>query len=157
MSSSPPPPPPPSPGDEPDNDPHDASLLGRVVGAAEEAERLTGRHEETQEEVERALVIRVARIAGGFAVIGVGIAALPLPGPGWLIILVGLRLLPFVWAERTILLIRRRIPGVPESGTIPVTTWLAMGAIVVAFTTVSILWGNDIAQWLSDRWTALTD
>ena len=149
--------PPSTPGDPTGPDHEDPSLLGRVIGAAEEAERLTGRHEETEQEVQRALVLRVAKAAGGFVVIGIGIAALPLPGPGWLIIIFGLTLLPFAWAERTILLIRRRIPGVPDSGSIPLRTWLVMGAIVVAATVGSILWGDDVAQWLSDRWQDLTN
>ena len=43
------------------------------------------------------------------ALIGVGLAGLLLPGPGWVMIIFGLSLLPFAWAERTVLLIRRKV------------------------------------------------
>lgn len=123
-----------------------------VADAAIEAEFETGRREETVEEAKRHVAWRIASIVGGFAVIGLGIAALPLPGPGWLIIIVGLRLLPFAWAERTILLIRRRIPGVPEEGSIPIRTWLVMGVLVATFSAISIVWGPDMKDWMSESW-----
>lgn len=45
---------------------------------------------------------RVATIVGGFTVLAVGVALLVLPGPGILIIAVGLAILSaeFVWARR---------------------------------------------------------
>ena len=95
------------------------------------------------------------RAFGGFAVIGVGIALLPLPGPGWVIIIVGLAMLPFTWAERTIVQIRRRIPGIPEEGSVPLSTWIIMGLMVAVFTTVSILFGQQVGNWVSDLWNDL--
>ena len=130
----------------------DEPFLQRLREAAYEAERETGRREATPEEVERSLVRRMLRAIAGFFVIAIGIAALPLPGPGWVIIIVGLSLLPFAWAERTIRLIRRKIPGVPEDGRIPTHMWVIMGALVVGATMISILWGSDIAGWASDTW-----
>ncbi|MCZ7631552.1 MAG: PGPGW domain-containing protein [Microthrixaceae bacterium] len=127
----------------------------QVHEAALEAERATGRHEETIEEAERSLALRVARALGGFALVGIGIALLPLPGPGWVAIIIGLSLLPFSWAERTIGLIRRRIPGIPEDGAIPVHTWIIMGLIVAATTTVSILFGKQIGNWTAEVWSNL--
>jgi hypothetical protein len=123
------------------------SLFEVVRDAAIEAEFETGRREETEAEARRGVLIRLARIVGGFTLIGVGIAALPLPGPGWLIIIVGLELLPYVWAERTIRLIRRKIPGVPEEGRIPARTWVVMGTAVAAFSVLSILYGDDLRDW----------
>ena len=128
------------------------SWVERLNAAAIEAELETGRREETMEEARRGVVIRLARIIGGFTVIGLGIAALPLPGPGWLIIIFGLSLLPFAWAERTIRLIRRKIPGVPEDGTIPLRTWIIMGVLLVIFTTLSIRYGHIVTEWLAGLW-----
>lgn len=132
--------------------PHPASDLW---AAAVEAEQRTGKRETTVAEAERHLLFRLGKAALGFVLIVVGIAALPLPGPGWLIIIAGLNLLPFRWAQQTIRIIRNRIPGVPEDGPIPLRTWLIMGAIVAAMSIVSILWADDIAQWFSDTWTRL--
>ena len=82
--------------------------------AAIEAEFQTGKHEETVAEAERHVAVRLARMIAGFTLIVAGAAAIILPGPGWLMIVLGLSLLPFAWAQRTIRLIRRRIPGIPE-------------------------------------------
>jgi len=123
--------------------------------SAEEAERLTGDAEETEAEVRRGVAVRTARAVGGFLVVGVGIALLPLPGPGWLMIIIGLSLLPYAWAERTIRTIRRRIPGIPDDGAIPTSTWVLLGASAVTFTAVSILFGRQIGQWLEGVWTNL--
>lgn len=124
----------------------------RLSAAAIEAERETGRYEETVEEARRGVLIRMARIVGGFTVIGIGLAGLALPGPGWLIIIFGLSLLPFAWAERTIRLIRRKIPGVPEDGTIPLRTWIIMGVLLVVFFTLSVLYGHYVTEWIAGLW-----
>lgn len=132
-----------------------AEARERIREAALEAERETGHHEETLEEAQHSLALRAARAIGGFALVGVGIALLPLPGPGWIVIVVGLSLLPFAWAERTIRLIRRRIPGVPEDGSIPASTWVVMGLIVATATVVSILFGRQLGQWIDGLWSDL--
>lgn len=139
----------PEPADAPDPE---VNWVDRLSAAAIEAELETGRREETAEEARRGVLIRLARIIGGFTVIGVGLAGLLLPGPGWVMIIFGLSLLPFAWAERTVLLIRRKVPGVPEEGTIPLRTWLIMGALLVVFTTLSLLYGDDITTWLAGLW-----
>ncbi len=123
-----------------------------VRDAAIEAERETGRHEETEAEARRGVAIRIARIVGGFLVMGLGIAALPLPGPGWLIIIFGLSLLPFAWAERTIRLIRSKIPGIPEEGSIPLSSWLVMAGMLIVFTGGTILFGEAIKDWVAALW-----
>jgi len=123
-----------------------------VADAAIQAELETGVREDTVEEARRHVAWRLLRALAGFVLIGLGLAALPLPGPGWLIIILGLSLLPFAWAERTIAQIRRRIPGVPEEGSIPPRTWLVMGAMVVAFSVASIVWGGDVKDFVATLW-----
>lgn len=58
----------------------------RLVEATLEAERLTGHEEPTDADLRRGVAIRLARIVSGFLLVGVGIALLPLPGPGWVVI-----------------------------------------------------------------------
>ncbi len=101
------------------------------------------------EDVRHGPLVRGARIVGGFTIIGVGLAGLVLPGPGWVMVIFGLTLLPFAWAERTVLLIRRKIPGVPAEGTIPLRTWVVMGVALVSFTTISVLYGAAFTSWLA--------
>ena len=127
----------------------------RLRAAAREAERETGREETTSDEVTSSLTIRMVRTIAGFFFVTLGIAALPLPGPGWLIVIIGLSLLPYAWAERTVRLIRRRIPGVPEDGRIPTASWVIMGVLVIAASVISFLWGDDIVSWTKDTWNHL--
>jgi len=54
-------------------------------------------------------VRRLSRIVGGFTLLLIGIIMLVTPGPGWLVILLGLGLLAaeFVWARRLMDRIKR--------------------------------------------------
>ncbi len=54
-------------------------------------------------------VRRLSRIVGGFTLLLIGIVMLVTPGPGWLVILLGLGLLAaeFVWAKRLMDRIKR--------------------------------------------------
>jgi hypothetical protein len=131
---------------------HEHPWVDRLSAAAIEAEIETGHHEETVEEARRGVIIRLLRIIAGFSIIAIGAAGLVLPGPGWIMIIFGLSLLPFAWAERTVLLIRQKIPGVPDEGTIPLRTWIIMGVLLVVFMTLSILFGDDISRWLAGLW-----
>jgi uncharacterized protein (TIGR02611 family) len=56
---------------------------------------------------------RVAVGLIGALVVVVGIVAIPLPGPGWLIVIAGLFVLAteFTWAERLLQYTRRRVEG----------------------------------------------
>ena len=132
------------------------SFRSRFREAAETAEQQTGRREKTEDQTDRALTVRIARIVGGFLLIFLGSAGLVLPGPGWIIIIIGLGLLPYTWAQRTVVAIRRKVPGVPDEGNVPLRTWIIMGVVVVAFTTASILWGKDLTSWIGDQWQSLT-
>jgi len=124
-------------------------LRQRLHDAAFEAERGTGRADQTDEETRRSLTHRLMRGVVGVVVIVLGILALPLPGPGALIIIVGLTLLPFAWADRMVIEIRRRTPGVPESGRVPARSWVVMGAMVTATTAASMLWADDLSAWIN--------
>lgn len=126
-----------------------------ITAAVYEAERGTGVHEETEAEVRRSLALRMTRMIGGFVLIGIGASLLVLPGPGWIMILIGLSLLPFAWAERTILAIRRRVPGVPEDGTIPTRTWVVIGVVTVGAIVISFLFGSRIGDWISGTWESV--
>ena len=133
----------------------DETLVDVLRDAAYEAERGTGRREETEEQVRRGVIIRLARIIGGFTLIGVGISRLVLPGPGWVMIVIGLSLLPFAWAERTIRAIRRRVPGIPDDGRIPTRTWIIMGVLTVGALALALLFGDAVGRWASGAWEDL--
>ena len=75
-----------------------------------------------------------------------------LPGPGWLLILLGLGLLPYAWAQRTITAIRRRVPGIPEDGRIPASTWVVMGVVVALASGLTVLFGAEVARWAAGLW-----
>ena len=137
-----------------DDQPHLAGL-DELREAAYEAERETGAHEGTLEEVRRNLGMRMLRMVGGFVLIGVGASLLVLPGPGWILILIGLSLLPFAWAERTILAIRRKVPGVPEDGSIPARTWFVIAVVTVGAIVISFLFGARIGEWIGDTWSSI--
>jgi uncharacterized protein (TIGR02611 family) len=53
---------------------------------------------------------RIAVTIAGFAVLLAGIALLVLPGPGWLLIFIGLAILAteYVWAERLLTAAKRK-------------------------------------------------
>jgi len=122
------------------------------VDAAVEAEFETGVREDTVDEAKASIVVRVARIGVGFLVTLIGLIAIPLPGPGWLIVIFGLTILArdFAWAARAILFIRRRIPGIPDDGAIPRRTWIIMGIATVGAVVGSVWYyvfgGSDVVS-----------
>lgn len=76
--------------------------FGVLRDAAIQAEYATGRHEETEAEAKRHVVLRVGTIIIGFVVLIGGVAMMILPGPGILGIIAGLGILSreLTWAER---------------------------------------------------------
>lgn len=120
---------------------HTHDRMHRMAEAAVEAEFETGRREESVREARAHILVRLARMIGGFGIILIGIVLLPLPGPGWLIIAVGFVLLSqdFVWAERTLARIRRRLPQ-DSDGRISRRTWLTVGATTVLTLSASLAW-----------------
>ena len=124
----------------------------RLEDAAIQAELETGEREETVEEAKTNALVRVGRMTLGFLVVIIGIAALPLPGPGWLIIAAGLTILSkdVAWADRLLRYIRKRVPGIPEDGKIPRSSLITMAVITLAAVAASMWWtfgrGSDTIQ-----------
>lgn len=123
--------------------PHREALhdhLEHLRDAAIEAEQSTGRHEETAEEATRSLIKRVARITGGFFLVGLGLVLLVLPGPGLIVLASGLVLLsvdiPF--AARLLAKVRARLPA-DEDGNVP-TRVIVLGLAMTVLTLGSSLW-----------------
>jgi len=82
----------------------------RLWDAAIEAERRTGDRESTIEAARSHLLIRLARICGGFALLLAGVVLMILPGPGLVLLIAGLSLLavdiPFARRLRDVLVAR---------------------------------------------------
>lgn len=142
---------------QPDAHPHHLTL-DEFREAAIQAEFETGVHEATVEAAKAHVLLRLGRITLGALVTLLGIAALPLPGPGWLIIAGGLAILSrdVEWAGRLLRYVRKRVPGVPEDGRIPLATMVRLGLVTTAFVALSLGWtfggGSDTA---GDLWEDL--
>src|SRR4051794_40569332 len=82
----------------------------RFTDAAFEAEYATGDRERTRQGAKRNIVVRLAIIAVGTIITLAGLAALVLPGPGIVLILIGLGILAqeVSWAERLLAYARRK-------------------------------------------------
>ena len=82
----------------------------RLTDAALEAEYATGDRERNQGQARRNIVLRLAIITAGTVITLAGLAALVLPGPGLVLILVGLGILAqeVPWAERLLAYARRK-------------------------------------------------
>jgi uncharacterized protein (TIGR02611 family) len=78
--------------------------------AAEAAERATGAEEPTDRVVRRHILVRIAIIVAGSVVSLAGLAMLVLPGPGVVVLLLGLALLAqeVPWAERIVTYVKRK-------------------------------------------------
>lgn len=87
----------------------------------------------------------------GFAVLAVGIAAIPYPGPGWAIVFLGLAILAseFYWAHRTLTFTRRHYET--AMGWFRQQSWWvqALGALFTAAVVVITLWMFGALSWTS--------
>jgi uncharacterized protein (TIGR02611 family) len=108
----------------------------RLVDAAIEAELATGEREPTRGAAKANVLVRLARMTLGFILVLIGVVAIPLPGPGWLIVCVGLGVLSrdVAWADRLLRRLRQRIPGAeaPSPWTVAATVAVAIGTSAVA-------------------------
>lgn len=84
----------------------------RFEEAAIEAEFETGYREETREEARRGVITRLLRMTSGTFITILGVILMPLPGPGLLVVAVGLGILSrdVAWADRLLQIARRRLP-----------------------------------------------
>lgn len=89
---------------------------------------------------------RIIQIVFGVLLIGAGIAMLVVPGPGLVAIMVGLNLIK---PDNAIVRwMRRKIPGIPEEGTVPKRyLWLGAAFLIVG-TLFGILYGAATTDWL---------
>lgn len=97
--------------------------------------------EETRDEARQHLLVRIARVGLGAVVLVLGLVALVMPGPGLLLIAIGLGLLsrdvPF--ARRLLHKVRRRLPE-DENGNVPVGLIVASSTVTVLAIGASVWW-----------------
>lgn len=117
-------------------------LSERLTAAAIQAEYATGEREVSEDEARSHVLIRVGRMTLGFLVTILGIALLPLPGPGWLVIAGGLFILSkdVAWADRLLSYVRRKVPGIPEDGKIPRSSIITMAVVTCGAVALSLWW-----------------
>jgi uncharacterized protein (TIGR02611 family) len=113
----------------------------RWSDAAVAAELATGRREPTVEKARASIVVRLARISLGAFVILLGLALIPLPGPGWLLVGAGLAIWArdIAWAERLLRYVRRKAPGMTEDE-IPKRTIVISVVLMLVGSAASFLW-----------------
>ena len=85
---------------------------------------------------------RIAIAVIGLAILGVGILAIPYPGPGWAIVFIGLGILAteFDWARRLLAYARERYDKVMEWFKAQGLWVRVLGAAVTAAVVVATLW-----------------
>lgn len=115
--------------------------LEALEEAAIAAEMETGRREETERQAKRHLLFRLGRILAGTVVSLAGLFLLVLPGPGLVVLAIGLAILaqdvPF--ARRLLDRVRARIPSDAEGN---ISKPLLYGGLAVSFVAVcgSLWW-----------------
>jgi uncharacterized protein (TIGR02611 family) len=97
--------------------------------------------------IQRSMPYRVAFMVVAFAVLLGGIALIPLPGPGWAIVFVGLGMLAleFKWAENLMEKILDRLEGAKDAAENASPAQKALGAVatvlgIAACVAAAILW-----------------
>ena len=105
----------------------------RFEEAAIEAEFETGYREETREEARRGVVTRLLRMTSGSLVTIIGVIMMPLPGPGLLVVAVGLGILSrdVAWADRLLQIVRKRLPS-DSDGRLPRSSIVTMTVMALA-------------------------
>lgn len=108
------------------------------------------------------VTLKVSVATVGFSLIAVGVALIPLPGPGWLIVLAGLAVLAieFVWAKHLLRFTKIHLQRWTRwVGRQSWTVRIAIGAVgmvfvgVVVWLSVRMSFGVDLA---SQVWALLT-
>ena len=108
------------------------------------SEKLARRRER---HIQRSMPYRVAFMVLAFAVLLTGIALIPLPGPGWAVVFVGLGMLAleFKWAENLMEKVLDRLEGAKEAAENASPAQKAAGAVatalgIAACVAAAILW-----------------
>ena len=111
----------------------------RFEEAAIEAEFETGFREETREAARRGVVTRLLRMTAGTLVTILGVIIMPLPGPGLLIVAIGLGILSrdVAWADRLLQIVRKRLPS-DSDGRLPRSSIVTMVVMALAGITFSV-------------------
>lgn len=88
------------------------------------------------------LVYRVSVAVVGALVLGVGIIAIPYPGPGWLIVFTGLGILAseFTWARRLLKFVRRHYDRFMDWFSRQSIVVQAFGALLTTVVVLATLW-----------------
>ena len=120
-------------------DPGDPTRGERFRAAAIEAELETGEREPTRQKAWRSSMLRLVRMGFGFSVVVLGIIMMPLPGPGMLVVAVGLAILArdAAWADRLLSKVRERLPS-DADGKLPRSTIATMVLLAAAGVAASI-------------------
>tara|TARA_Y100001960_G_C14159098_1_gene579866 strand:- start:193 stop:564 length:372 start_codon:yes stop_codon:yes gene_type:complete len=111
----------------------------RFEEAAIEAEFETGYREETRQEARRGVATRLFRITTGSFITVLGVILIPLPGPGLLVVAIGLGVLSrdVAWADRLFQIVRRRLPSDSE-GRLPRSTIATIVVLTLAGVAFSV-------------------
>lgn len=122
-------------------DPDDELTRHDVLAAAIETELESSPAGESVEKAKRHIVLRVGSVVLGFVVLCLGIAMLALPGPGLLVVAIGLGLLateiPF--ARRLLDNVRERLPQ-DADGKLPKSTIVTMVVCCTLGIAASLWW-----------------
>lgn len=100
------------------------------------------------------LIYRTAVGIVGFLVIGLGVLLLPLPGPGWVIIFLGLGILAteYEWSRRLLTYARAKVKAWSHwLGRQPLVVRAAVGLACLAFVAAAIglvLWWYGVPTWV---------
>lgn len=134
-------------------DPYDVDQDGDVDfrDAAVRAELEVGHTEDTAKQAWHHVLVRLGRMALGFLLLIAGVAMMILPGPGALAMAAGLVILArdFVWADRALRYLRKRVPGIDEEGPIPRSTIIVSVMLMVAAGLAVYWWstgGDDVVR-----------
>lgn len=115
--------------------------LHGLVDTAIDAELASGRREVSVEQVKRRLLVRLAIMVGGSMLVITGLVLMVLPGPGMLVLGIGLGVLstevPF--AARLLERVRHRLPQ-DADGKLPKSAIVTMVVMTVLATSASLYW-----------------
>ena len=110
----------------------------RFEEAAIEAEFETG-FRGRDSRARRGVVTRLLRMTAGTLVTILGVIMMPLPGPGLLIVAIGLGILSrdVAWADRLLQIVRKRLPS-DSDGRLPRSSIVTMVVMALAGITFSV-------------------